>query len=137
MPHAKMKLPACHVLRVKCNCAVVVVAPVPAEDSVLRIHLLPNFGAGKRGQDQRKSGLQTGFNGEISDLIKNIRCILIKTHHKCPHYTYLTIMKCLDTVGILIGLIGKFMHVIDSCLGERFESYIYAYATRFFHEVEH
>ena len=137
MPHAKMKLPGCHILRVKCNGTVVVVAPVPAENPVLKIHLLTNFGAGKRGQDQRKSGLQTVFNGEISDLIKNIRCILIKTHHKCSHYTYLTIMKCLDTVSILVSLIGKFVHVVDSSLGERFESDVYAYTTRFFHEVEH
>lgn len=129
MSHAEMELSWRYILWKKGDRSKVVIAPVMAENTVLRIHLLINFSAGKRGKNQCKGGLKTVFNDEISDLVKNLWCIFIKPDHKCPHYTYFTIMERFDAVRIFICPIGKLVHVIYSYPGEGLKSYVHSYTT--------
>jgi len=107
----------------------VIVEPVPAEDAVLRVHLIEKRSVRQRGQDQCEGGLQAVFQGEVGYLIEDFGSVFIKTHDKGAHHADSTLVKTPDAVGVFGRFVRELMHGIDIGLRKRLEADVYTDAT--------
>ena len=76
-----------HLFWEKRHRAVIVIAPMTAENPALGVHLRIEWGVRQRGKDQRKSGLQAVFNGKRSDLVENRGGFFIESDDEGTHDT--------------------------------------------------
>ncbi len=117
-----------HVLREERYRAVIVIAPVAAEDPAFGVHLRIEAGTRQWGKDQCEGGLQAVCHGEFGDLIEDRGCVLIKADDERTHDADLTLMKTADRIGVVGRFIRKLVHGINRVLRERFETDIDAHA---------
>lgn len=117
-----MELFRSHVFGEKSHRAVIVIAPVAAENPALGVHLRVERGIRKGSKDQRKGSLQAILYGELGDLVEDRGGVFIKTDDECAHNPDFALSKAADTGGIFSRPVRKFMHGVNGYLGERFEA---------------